>query len=145
MASVSKCMKRPDPATPAPPTSPRQAARRRAPIDRLLDPDLFKALSDPTRVKLLACILKCGRGCSVTEVAACCSVDFSVVARHLTVLARAGLLDAKKEGRTVWYTPRGEAIAAQLRQLADAVDGCSTSACCTSDARTPRGKDRDCC
>lgn len=130
MASVSKHM---SPLSSArTPASPRQAARKRAAIDRQLDPDLFKALSDPTRVKLLACVLKCSRACSVTEVAECCSVDFSVVARHLTVLARAGLLESSKEGRTVWYAPRGDALAVRLRTLADAVEACTASACCTT-------------
>lgn len=125
----------------AAPATPRQAARRRAPVDRLLDPELFKALSDPTRVKLLACVLKCSRPCSVTEVAACCSVDFSVVARHLTALARVGLLEATKEGRTVWYAPCSDSLASRLRQLADAVDACSANSCC-GDAE---GGDRGCC
>lgn len=125
----------------AAPATPRQAARRRAPVDRLLDPELFKALSDPTRVKLLACVLKCSRPCSVTEVAACCSVDFSVVARHLTALARVGLLEATKEGRTVWYAPCSDSLSSRLRQLADAVDACSANSCC-GDAE---GGDRGCC
>ncbi|MFG0241232.1 MAG: ArsR/SmtB family transcription factor [Phycisphaerales bacterium JB054] len=144
MTSVSHHMKRTTPGRSSPtttPATPRQAARRRAPVDRLLDPELFKALSDPTRLKLLACVLKCSRPCSVTEVAACCSVDFSVVARHLSALARVGLLEATKEGRTVWYAPRGESLASRLRQLADAIDLCSAVSCC-GDAE---GGDRGCC
>ncbi|MFG0283078.1 MAG: ArsR/SmtB family transcription factor [Phycisphaerales bacterium JB039] len=118
-----------------PPASPRHAARRRAPVDRLLDPELFKALADPTRVRLLACLVKCARPCSVSEVAECCSVDFSVVARHLTLLARAGVLAADKQGRTVWYAPRTADLTAHLRQLADALDQCAASgACCAPDS-----------
>lgn len=127
MASVSQ---------PRQPASPRQAARRKAPVDGLLDTELFKALGDPTRVLLLRCILKCRRGCSVSEVAECCDVDFSVVARHLSLLARAGVLDSKKEGRTVTYTPRCTELAATFRDLADAIDDCSPAACCGSDCCT---------
>ena len=54
------------------PATPKQAAARPSPLDAQLDPALFKALGDPTRVSLLACIAKCGRGCSVSEVAECC-------------------------------------------------------------------------
>lgn len=115
------------------PASPRQAARRKGPVDDLLDPELFKALSDPTRVLLLRCLLKCGRPCSVSEVAECCDVDFSVVARHLSLLARAGVLEARKEGRTVWYTPCCDALATTFRSLATAIAQCSgecrTSGC----------------
>jgi len=102
--------------------NPRQAQRKRAAIDRLLDTELFKALADPTRVKLLACLIKCGRACSVSEVADCCAVDFSVVARHLAQLARVGILSAEKKGRTVWYTPCCTELASRLRDLAAAVE-----------------------
>lgn len=88
----------------------------------MLEPEFFKALADPTRAKLLACLVKCGRPCSVTEVAACCAIDFSMVARHLALLARAGLLEAKKEGRIVWYQAPGGALAARFRAIADAIE-----------------------
>ena len=102
--------------------TPRQAIRRRARLDKLLDPDLLKALAEPTRARLLSCLLKCGRPCSVTEVADCCSIDFSMVARHLATMARAGLLLANKQGRTMWYSADGAALAARFRDLADAID-----------------------
>ena len=130
MAQVSKHINR----TPfTPPPSPRHAARKKAAIDRCLDPDLFKALADPTRLSLLACLIKCGRPCSVTEVAECCSVDFSVVTRHLAHLAREGLLTAEKQGRTVWYAPCCADLTGRLRDLANAIDEwcCTDDTCCT--------------
>ena len=102
------------------PATPRQAAARSGPIDASLDAELFKALSDPTRAKLVACIAKCGRGCSVGEVAECCSVDLSVVSRHLAQLARAGVLESERDGRTVRYRE----VTESLRALADALDAC---------------------
>jgi DNA-binding transcriptional ArsR family regulator len=118
-----------------PPATPKQAARQRGAVDRHLDIELFKALSDPTRAKLLACLLKCGRPCSVTEVAECCSVDFSVVARHLTLLGRAGVVKSTKEGRTVWYQADAASLSARLRDLAAAVEGCcqAPTACCSEE------------
>ncbi len=106
------------------PTTPKQAAACCGPLDMLLDPELFKALSDPTRVSLIACIAKCGRGCSVTEVAECCSVDMSVVSRHLTMLDRAGVLEATKEGRSVSYVVRYGFLCKTLRKLANAIEDC---------------------
>ena len=112
--------------------TPKQASRTRSSLDKALDPELFKALSDPTRIKLLACLAKCGRGCSVTEVAECCSVDFSVVSRHLALLADANVLEARKEGRTVYYTVRYEQLTQSLRAIADALDDCcSDESCCS--------------
>lgn len=115
------------------PATPKQAARCCGPIDDFLDPELFKALCDPTRVKLIACLAKCGRPCSVTEVAECCSVDLSVVSRHLALMARAGLLDSVKEGRVVQYRVRFHDVVEALRGLADAIEACcpdhATGAC----------------
>lgn len=107
-----------------PPASPKQAAARSGPVDELLDPALFKALADPTRVSLIACIAKCGRGCSVGEVAECCSVDVSVVSRHLSLLARSGVLESSKQGRIVRYRVRYAELCKALRSLADAIEDC---------------------
>jgi ArsR family transcriptional regulator len=106
------------------PATPRQAAVCCRPIDTLLDPGLFKALCDPTRASLLACIAKCARSCSVGEVAECCSVDGSVVSRHLAMLAQAGILESTKSGRTVSYRVRYAELARTLRSLADAIEDC---------------------
>lgn len=111
-----------------PPASPKQAASRCGPLDDALDPTLFKALADPTRASLIACIAKCSRGCSVGEVAECCSVDFSVVSRHLALLARSGVLEVKKEGRTVYYRVRYAELCRSLRSLADALEDCCPAA-----------------
>ena len=113
------------------PTTPKQAAACCTPVDDLLDPTLFKAFSDPTRVSLVACIAKCGRGCSVGEVAECTSVDLSVVSRHLAILAQAGALEATKEGRTVRYRARYAELTSALRGLADALEECCPQECAT--------------
>jgi DNA-binding transcriptional ArsR family regulator len=103
---------------------PEEASRCCGPIDDLLDAELFKALGEPTRLKLLSCLAKCGRACSVTELAECCVVDFSVVSRHLGVLERAGILTAEKAGRTVFYSVRYAHLTSAFRDLAKALDGC---------------------
>lgn len=113
--------------------TPKQAARKRAAFDRLLEPEMLKALAEPTRARLLSCLLKCGRPCSVTEVAECCSIDFSMVARHLGTLARAGLLTSEKKGRTVWYSANAQLLASHFRDLADAIDELTPQDGCVSD------------
>lgn len=114
------------------PASPKQAAACCRPIDGLLDAALFKALSDPTRVSLLACLAKCGRACSVGEVAECCSVDLSVVSRHLAALADAGVLEAEKKGRTVFYRVRFRELSGALRALSGAIEECCPDQSCCS-------------
>lgn len=115
--------------------SPRQASRIRLPIDRALDPSLFRALADETRIRLLGCIIKCGRACTVSEIAKCCSVDLSVVSRHLKILQDASLLSAKRAGREVWYTARSAEFVQTLRQVAQCVEACGlrAPACCGDD------------
>ena len=116
------------------PRTPKQASRRTARLDTLLEPELLKALAEPTRARLLSCLLKCGRPCSVTEVAECCETDFSMVARHLATMARAGLLSSEKKGRTVWYAADGAQLSARFRDLADAIDELRpANGCCDSD------------
>ncbi len=90
----------------------------------MLDAELFKALGEPTRLKLLSCLAKCARPCSVTELTECCAVDFSVVSRHLGVLEKAGVLTATKEGRTVYYAVRYQHLTDAFRSLAKAIEGC---------------------
>lgn len=109
------------------PLSPRQAAACRRPVDDLLDPGLFRALGDPTRVRILGCLVKCGRDCTVGEIAGCCSVDLSVVSRHLQALARAGVLEPRKVGRTVSYSVRSAHLAGTLRKLAAAIEECAAT------------------
>lgn len=111
--------------------TPKQAAACCKPVDDLLDPEWFKALCDPTRLLILGCLIKCARTCSVGEIAECCSVDLSVVSRHLQVLDRSGLLESMKQGRTVFYRVRYAEVCQTLRSLADAIEQCcpkSTSA-----------------
>lgn len=119
--------------------SPKQAIRRRARLDKLLDPELMKALAEPNRASLLSCLLKCGRPCSVTEVAECCHLDFSMVSRHLQTMAKAGLLRSEKQGRTVWYSADGATLSAKLRALADAIDELGPGdGCCDGGSCTPK-------
>jgi len=103
------------------------------PLDRALDPTLFRALADETRLRILACLLKCGRACTVGEVAQCCSVDLSVVSRHLKALQDASLLSARRAGREVWYTARSADFVRTLRHVAQSVEACrQAGASCTS-------------
>jgi len=108
-----------------PPATPRLAAASTGPLDSLLNPELFKALCDPTRASIAVCLCKCSRPCSVSEIAQCCNVDLSVVSRHLAMLARAGVLDSTKDGRIVFYRVRYTPLINAFRALANAIEVCS--------------------
>ena len=111
------------------------ALRGETSLEHALDPVLFKALSDPNRVTLVARIGALGRPATVTEAAGCCPIDLSVVSRHLAVLRDAGILNAEKQGREVHYSlPHGE-LSRTLREIADRIDACCPPDCCDDDPR----------
>lgn len=129
------------------PATPRQAARTPGAIDGLLEAAAFAALGDATRVALLACAAKCGRACSVSELAGCCSVDLSVVSRQLRTLERAGLMTSERRGRAVLYSVRYADIAGRLRRLADELDACVMACgdgCCGEGCCGAGGKECAC-
>ena len=98
------------------------AEARRALTD-LLDSGLFRALADPTRVAVLGALLD-GNEATVSEVAECCPVDFSVVSRHLGILREAGVVRSEKRGREVRYRSQVTALVDALRALADSLETC---------------------
>ena len=83
---------------------------------------LFRALGDPTRVRLLDLLAERCRACSVSELADCLDVDLSVVSRHLALLRAAGVLRATKTGRNVLYEIQFQALAETLRGIADTLE-----------------------
>lgn len=116
-----------------PPATPLLAAGRVSTIDGVLAPEMFRALSDATRLRLLACLAKCARSCSVSEIGECCDVDLSVVSRHLAILEEAGIVGQEKQGRSRLYHVRFEYVCGVLRALADALESCrdvGSGTCC---------------
>lgn len=123
--------------------------------------DIASALSDPTRVRVLASLLG-GRDeelcvCEVTELF---DLAPSTVSKHLLVLRKAGLVEGRKDGRWMYYRParQPEPWAAQaltwvrqaatadpqlrsdagrLRELLQADSGCCPSDTCCSPSPRP--------
>lgn len=91
-------------------------------LGAVLGHQLFRALGDPTRVRLLDLLAERCRACSVSELADCLDVDLSVVSRHLALLRAAGVLRATKTGRTVLYEIQFDPLAETLRGIADALE-----------------------
>jgi DNA-binding transcriptional ArsR family regulator len=91
-------------------------------LGAVLSHQLFRALGDPTRVRLLDLLAERCRACSVSELAGCLDVDLSVVSRHLALLRAAGVLRAAKTGRNVLYEIQFDALAETLRGIADTLE-----------------------
>jgi len=88
--------------------------------------DVFKALSDETRLTILALILQHGE-CCVCDVMEICGITQSKASRHLQYLRHAGLVADRREGTWAYYRIDGksapvaagilEAITPLLREL----------------------------
>ena len=89
--------------------------------------ELFKALADPNRLRILSSLCQCREPQSVSELGDCCDVDLSVLSRHLKQLRHAGIVSAEKQSRHVLYTANAPELAKIFRKLAGALENC---ACC---------------
>lgn len=87
---------------------------------------LFKVLSDSNRLSMVHHLCGC-REAKVGDLASCCSIDLSVVSRHLSKLKEVGVLGARKEGKEVFYDLKRSELAQILRELADEIEN---SNCC---------------
>ena len=75
-----------------------------------MHPDLdqvFSALADPTRRRILAMLLE--DDMAVTDVAAPFDVSLAAISKHLGILTRAGLISQDRRGRITWcrLEPKG--------------------------------------
>ena len=99
------------------------------------EPDVvetLKALADPTRLRVLELLKSRGRSCcdliSRNEPGLCaCDIESAVglsqaaVSHHMGLLRRAGLVNAEKRGRWIYYSRNEPAIAGLADLIARAV------------------------
>ena len=77
------------------------------PIARL-KAELFKTLAHPVRVRALEQLIDGER--SVTELAAHIEVELSHLSQQLAVLRRAGIVETRRDGTTVYYSVKDHHI-----------------------------------
>ncbi|MHC4450560.1 MAG: ArsR/SmtB family transcription factor [Planctomycetota bacterium] len=97
---------------------------RSSSLEGHLNPEVFRALGDETRLALIARLATAADPMTVTEAAGCCGVHLSGVSRHLAALRNAGVVTARKQGREVRYSLDCGALAGALRDLATALESC---------------------
>ena len=78
--------------------------------------EIFAALADPTRWRVLTLLAERGEA-TATTLAGDLPVSRVAVIKHLTVLDRAGLVESRRHGREVRYTVRPDRLTATARQL----------------------------
>lgn len=93
---------------------------------------VFKALGDPTRLRILELLRSRGKSCCdliAREERGLCACDIeravglsqAAVSHHMDLLRRAGLVDAQKRGRWMFYRRNEAALAGLAETLAKAV------------------------
>ncbi|MGW4489413.1 ArsR/SmtB family transcription factor [Amycolatopsis sp. NPDC004368] len=85
-------------------------------MTRVVDDELWAALGDPTRRRLLDVLLADGSG-TATGLSAELPVTRQAVAKHLGVLERAELVVPHKDGREVRYVVNEAQFARAVAQL----------------------------
>jgi ArsR family transcriptional regulator, cadmium/lead-responsive transcriptional repressor len=83
-----------------------------------VDDQLWSAVADPTRRRLLDALLVRGEA-TATTLALDAPVTRQAVAKHLAVLDRAGLVEGRRQGREVRYAVQPVGLDAATRSLAD--------------------------
>jgi DNA-binding transcriptional ArsR family regulator len=83
----------------------------------------FRALANPSRQRILL-LFATGKELSVSAIANSAELGVSTASEHLSELARAGLLIARREGKTVYYRPDVIRIRERLQQLNAYLDCC---------------------
>lgn len=89
--------------------------------------ELWEAVADPSRRKVLDLILARGQA-TPTTLAAELPFTRQAVAKHLAVLARAGLVEARREGREVRYSVRAERLDEAAQVMARAAQAMAAAA-----------------
>jgi len=93
-------------------------------LEAHLDPSVFKALCDPSRLALVGRLATSAGTLNVSEASECCGVHISGTSRHLTMLKAAGIVAAERRGREVRYRLKTEQLVSLLRGLADCLEAC---------------------
>lgn len=103
--------------------------------------EVFKALGDPTRLRIVRMLARNGETCVCTIVEKL-EMNQPTVSFHMAKLKQAGLLNSRKEGQWVHYSLRVDAfrdgplaLLCEILELADASAGATVgSPCCEQSA-----------
>lgn len=89
-------------------------------LDEVLDSALFKTLSEPVRCQILRVLVMDGP-LDVGSIAAHFKQDRSVISRHLSMMADAGVLCSEKQSRSQIYRANGQGFLEKLEQMTETV------------------------
>jgi ArsR family transcriptional regulator, arsenate/arsenite/antimonite-responsive transcriptional repressor len=73
--------------------------------------NMLKALSDPTRLRILNLLSQHGGEVCVFDMVDCFPLEQATISHHLRILREVGLVDCRKRGTWAYYYVRLEALA----------------------------------
>jgi DNA-binding transcriptional ArsR family regulator len=82
----------------------------------ILNTDFFRALCEPARIQIFSQLVLLGRS-DIGTIAEALPQDRSVIARHLQLMERAGLVCSETEGRHTFYDIDGQALASRVESI----------------------------
>lgn len=82
------------------------------------DDELWEAMADPTRRKLLDLLVARGQA-TATTLTADMPVSRQAISKHLLLLQRVGLIDGQRQGREVRYEVREQRLAEATEALSE--------------------------
>ena len=82
--------------------------------------NITKALADENRIRTLL-LLRQGELC-VCQITELFGLAPSTISKHLSVLAQAGLVESRKDGRWIYYKLPGKSASVEVREAIDWVE-----------------------
>jgi DNA-binding transcriptional ArsR family regulator len=81
--------------------------------------DIFKALSDPSRLRIVLCLLE--QEHCVCDIAAICSQSESAISHQLRILRSLKIVKNRRTGKTVYYTLDDDHVSSLIHMSLDHV------------------------
>jgi ArsR family transcriptional regulator, arsenate/arsenite/antimonite-responsive transcriptional repressor len=91
--------------------------------EALATAELFKALSDPARVRILNCLATAGEPVCICNLYEPLGLSQPTVSHHMKKLLDAGIVEREQRGRWAFFTLKREAVET-LAAVADLKGGC---------------------
>lgn len=85
--------------------------------------EVLSALSDRTRQKIIAVFAEKGEACA-GDIAARFTLSRPTISHHLNLMRRAGLLNARKDGKEVYYSFNRDYVTGLLESLLFSLKSC---------------------
>jgi len=86
-----------------------------------IESDIFKAISDPTRLKILY-LLQDGELC-VCEIIMALEKPQSTISHHLNILKNSGFIKGRKDGVWIHYKLTNSKIVSRLEAVLESING----------------------